>query len=248
MQLPDGIEKLLPIKVIERAYDDVASGPAKEAGKIAVDVVKTARLFLAPFQIAATFQDRFERMLERIRNRVPEQRQIQAPAEVVGPAIEHMRHLEDINPLWQMFEELLTSSVDAESLVKVHPSFTHLIAQISRDEAMILYKLRNVEFKIVDVLDLNQEEQRFENRKVEESTIPSSELLQPDQLGLSYSHLYFLSLVEWPVHKQDPIRDDQGRQTGVRRYSTMRLTEFGKLFVSACVPKEGFRERDRSVA
>jgi len=240
MQLPDGIEKLLPAKVIEKVYDDVASAPAKEASKIAVDLVKTARLFLAPIQIAATFQDRFERLLERVRNRVPEQRQIQAPAEVVGPAVEQMRYLEESSPLWQMFEELLTSSVDAEAVAKVHPSFTHLIAQISRDEAMILYRLRSIEFKIVDVLDLNKKEQRFENRKVEESTIPTSELIQPDQLGLSYSHLYFLSLVEWPVHKQDPILDDQGRQTGVRRYSTMRLTEFGKLFVSACVPNEGF--------
>jgi hypothetical protein len=91
------------------------------------------------------------------------------------------------------------------------------------------------------MLDLNEKEQRFENRKVEESTIPLSELLQPDQLGLSYSHLHFLNLVEWPVEKQDPIRDEQGRQTGVRRSSSMRLTEFGRLFVSACVPQGGFR-------
>ena len=241
MQLPDGIDKLLPAKIIEKVYDDVASAPAKEASKIAVDLVKTARLFLAPIQLAAAFQDRFERLLERVRNRVPETRQVQAPGEVVGPAVQHMRYLDDTSPLWQMFEELLTSSVDAESIATVHPSFAHLISQISRDEAIILYRLRSVEFKIVDVLDLNEREGRFENRKVEESTIPTSELLLPDQLGLSYSHLYFLSLVEWPVDKQDPILDDQRRQTGVRRYSTMRLTEFGKLFVSACVPDEGFR-------
>lgn len=241
MHLPDGIEKLLPVKVVEKLYDEVASPPAKEVGKVAVDLVKTARLFLAPIQLAAAFQDRFERLLERVRDRVPEPRQIQAPAEVVGPAIEHMRYLDDTSPLWQMFEELLTSSVDAESIAAVHPSFAYLISQLSRDEAIILYRLRSVEFKIVDVLDLNAREGRFENRKVEESTIPMSELVLPDQLGLSYSHLYFLSLVEWPVHKQDPILNDQGHQTGIRRYSTMRLTEFGKLFVSACVPDEGFR-------
>ena len=32
----------------------------------------------------------------------------------------------------------------------------------------------------------------------------------------------------------------EGAQVGIRRYSTMRLTEFGKLFVSVCVPDEGF--------
>ncbi len=57
--LPDGIEKLLLAKVIDRAYDDVASIPAREASKIAVDLVKTARLLLAPIQLAAAFQDRF---------------------------------------------------------------------------------------------------------------------------------------------------------------------------------------------
>src|SRR5947208_2257652 len=58
VQLPDGIEKLLPVKVVENLYDDVASAPAKEVSKVAVDLVKTARLFLAPIQLAAAFQDR----------------------------------------------------------------------------------------------------------------------------------------------------------------------------------------------
>jgi hypothetical protein len=45
--------------------------------------------------------------------------------------------------------------------------------------------------------------------------------------------------VTWPVENQDPIM--QGlEQVGVRRYSTMRLTHFGRLFVSVCVPEDGF--------
>jgi hypothetical protein len=139
MLLPDGIEKLLPAKVIEKVYDDIGSATAKEMSKIAVDLVKTARLFLAPIQLAAAFQDRFERFVARVRNRIPEERQRQAPAEVVGPAVEHMRYLDEDSPLWQMFEELLVSSVDIEALAKVHPSFAHLIEQLSRDEAVILY-------------------------------------------------------------------------------------------------------------
>lgn len=83
-------------KVIEN--DDVASAPAREASKIAVDLVKTARLFLAPLQLAATFQDRFECLLERVRKRVPENKTVQAPAEVVGPAVEQMKYLDDSDP------------------------------------------------------------------------------------------------------------------------------------------------------
>ncbi|MCI0427736.1 MAG: hypothetical protein L0Z46_06960, partial [Nitrospiraceae bacterium] len=70
---------------------------------------------------------------------------------------------------------------------------------------------------------------------------PAADLWQPAQVGLYYSHLSSLSLVEWPVHKQEPILNPEGAQTGVRRQSTMRLTEFGRLFVSACIPEGGFR-------
>jgi hypothetical protein len=239
---PEVIKQLLPAPVVEKAYDDLASQPAKEGSKVAVDLVKTARLLLAPFQLAAAFQDRFERrVVERIRTGVPEDRRIQAPAEIVGPAIQNMQYLDDDNPLWQMYEELLMASVDSEAVSKVHPSFVYLISQLSRDEAMILYRLRAGEFEVIDTLDLNQEENRFENRVVEESSIPSTDLWQPDQVELYYSHLSSMSLVEWPVHTQDPVYDAEGVQTGIRRHSTMRLTEFGGLFVSACIPDGGFR-------
>lgn len=239
--LPDGIEKLLPTKVIEKAYDDVASPPAREVSKIAVDLVKTGRLLLAPIQLAAAFQDRFERVVERIRSRVPEERQREAPAEIVGPALQQMRYLEEENPLWQMFEELLTRSVDSEAMPKIHPSFAQLISHLSRDEAVILWRLQTKEFKVVDRLHLNRRENRFENRIVETSDISEADLWQPEQIGLLYSHLDSLSLVEWPVEKQEPIHGADGVQTGIRRYSTMRLTDFGRLFVAACIPPTGFR-------
>ena len=65
--IPDGIEKLLPTKILERAYEDVLSKPAKEIGRFAQDLAKTGRLLLAPIQLTAAFQDRFVRVIERIR-------------------------------------------------------------------------------------------------------------------------------------------------------------------------------------
>jgi hypothetical protein len=238
--LPDGIEKLLPAKVIEKAYDDVVSPPAQQVSKIAVDLVKTARLLLAPIQLAAAFQDRFEGVLERIRERVPEERQRQAPAEIVGPALQQMQYLDEANPVWQMFEELLARSVDSDAISTVHPSFVQLVSQLSRDEAIILLRLRTSDFKTVDTLDYNRKENRFSNRIVETSDIPEADLWRPEQIGLYYSHLESLSLVGWPVEKQEPIYGVDGVQTGIRRFSSMRLTEFGRLFVAACIPGAGF--------
>jgi len=241
--LPDNIDKILSSETVTKIYKDAASKPVKEISKIGVDVVKTARLFLAPFQLAAAFQDRFERFLcEKVIKRVPEQRYVQPPPELVGPAVQHMRYLDYENPLWEMFEELLICSIDKQSLPKAHPAFTHIIAQLSRAEAVILYRLRGEEFHVVDTLEYIQQENRFVNRKIESSDIPTQGLYLPDQLELYYSHLESLNLVTWPVYKQDPILNEQKRQTGLRRFSKMNLTDFGKLFVSACVPEEGFRE------
>jgi len=234
------LRSLLPENLVEKTYEDILSEPAKEIGKLGRDVVKTARLFLAPFQVAASFQDQFERALERITNRVPEDRRISPPPEVVGPSLEHMKFLEEDNPLWQMFEELLSRSIDKNEIQTIHPSFSHIITQLSRDEAIILYRLKDFTFEVVDKMDLNQSENRFENRQIEQSNLPTKDLYLPEKLDLYYSHLESLSLVSWPVYKQDPIRDSNGKQTGIRRYSRMHITEFGRLFIDACIPEQGF--------
>lgn len=244
MPLPEDLDKLLPAKVLEKAYDDAASPAAKEVGKVALDLVKTARLLLAPFQLAAAFQDRFARVVERIRTRVPEEKQVAPAGEVVGPAVRHMQYVDEDNPLWKMFEELLTRAVDADSTERVHPSFGHLISQLSRDEAIILYKLRGDRaFSVVDTMDYHKGTNRFFNRKYEHSTLPTADLQYPGQMDTYYSHLESLSLVTWPVERQEPILRNGLEQIGVRRYSTMRLTEFGRMFVSVCVPEEGFESR-----
>jgi hypothetical protein len=236
----DEISKILDKKVTEKIYDDVFSNSGKEISKIGVDLVKTARLLLVPLQITAAFQDRFEKLIERIKTRIPEEQYIEAPAEIVGPAIEKMRFLDDKSLLWQMFEELLTRSVDKLEASKSHPAFVHIISQLSRDEAFILFKLKTTDFEIIDTMDLNEDGSKFENRRFEKSDIPSAELFLPEMINLYYSHLESLSLVTWPVNKQEVIKNALGFQTGIRRYTKMHLTEFGKLFVSVCIPQKGF--------
>lgn len=237
----DLIKTFCPEKVLEKAYEDLASPAAKEIGKIASDVAKTTRLLLAPFQIAAAFQNRVELMIKRISARVPEQRQLSPPSEIIGPALEQMRYIDDKTPLWQMFEEIITRSVDKDEVATVHPSFIYIVSQLSRDEAVILYRLKESNFEIVDVMDYNAEVNQFENRRIEENNLPIDALVLPDKLNLYYSHLDSLSLVAWPVYRQDPINNTEGRQTGIRRWSRMHLTEFGRLFVAACIPEQGFR-------
>src|SRR5262249_27214530 len=134
---------------------------------------------------------------------------------------------------------VLTKAVDKDQSASIHPSFTHIISQLSRDEAWILYRLRDRPFKVVDQMDYNQTDNRFYNRTIISSELPTDELYLSDKIELSYSHLESLSLVTWPVQTQTPIWN-AGVQTGTRRESQMMLTEFGRLFVSASIPEKGF--------
>lgn len=234
------------MKIIEKVYDDVLSGAAKEIGGISADLVKVARLILSPIQIGAAYQDRLRRMVERIAIKVPEERRVEPQPEVIGPALEQMKYLDDRNPLWCMFEELFCKSIDEDNAGSVHPSFTHIISQLSRDEALILWLLSDSDFQVTDYLDFNRAQNRFENRQIEEGNLPTKNLFLPNKLDLYYSHLESLNLVAWPVYKQEPVKDSSGIQIGLRRYSRMHLTEFGKLFAAACIPTDGFSEGDRN--
>ena len=137
------IGKLIPQETIGKLYDDLLSDTAKEVGKVGVDIVKTARLILAPLQVTAALQDRFVEMVQRIQGRVPEDKQIEPPAEVVGSVLEHMRYLDESSALWSMYEEVLTKAIDKDENSNIHPSFAHIVSQLSRDEAWILYRLRD---------------------------------------------------------------------------------------------------------
>jgi len=201
------VEKVISSKVVERAYDDAISSPMVEISKVGVDVVKSARLLLAPLQIAASFQDRFEVFLKNLNMRVPEQDLVQAPAEVSAVSLEKMKYLDSENPLWKMFEELLINASSSKTQSNVHPSFATIISQLSPDEAVMLYELSFNNFEIEDKLDLNHANNRFENRVITKNTIPLDLLVNPDSLEIYYAHLESLSLVQWPVIKEEPVWD-----------------------------------------
>jgi hypothetical protein len=231
-----GIGEALNSKAVEKAYDDAGSKPAKQLGKFAEDALKTIRLLSFPIQIASALQDKFEKTLKRAVDKVPQERLIPPQLHILGPIYENIKYMDDNSILYELFEELLARSIDSERIGEAHPSFFHIIAQLSHDEAIILLELKKDEFEVVDTLDLDREKDLWANRKIEKTTIPEEKLLFPTNFEMHILHLVSLSLVQWPVTKQDPIKDGD-RQIGVRRYSNIQLTEFGKFFVNACVPE-----------
>ena len=187
------VSKVIDSKVVENTYNDALSPGLKELGKVGVDLAKTARLLLAPLQIAATFQDRLERFLREMNERVPESRRIEVTPEISGPAIESMRFLDESNVLWDLFKEVLFKSADQKYVELVHPSFVQIIKQLTSDEALLLLKLDVDSFYQVYTQDLDRKKNNFVNRKTESSTIPVDELFSPESMGIYYPHLESVS-------------------------------------------------------
>jgi len=239
-----GIAEALNSKVAENVYDDALSKAAKQFGEFGGDFIKAARFVLFPIQIFAAMQNRLEKTLEHVCNDVPSERRITPPPlQIIGPIFENIKYMDDNSILYELFEELLARSVDFERIAEAHPSFIHIIAQLSHDEAIMLHELKKNDFDVVYTMDLNNEKQRFENRIIEESTIPVGKLLFSNKAEMYYSHLESLSLVKWPVTDTEYLRDDKDKQTGIRHHSKIHLTDFGKFFVNACIPEGGFRNK-----
>jgi hypothetical protein len=237
----DDIANILGAKTLEKAYDDAASNPMKEVGKAATDILKTLRLFTAPFQLAASYQDRLERYLDRVRNNVPQEKQIECHPIIAGPIIDKFKYLDEDNKLTALFLNLLEKAINIDTVNEAHPAFIHIIDQLSPDEAYILYILRDSDINIVDTLDLNKENNVFKNLKVIEGGFPKEKLILPNSFEIYYSHLESLNLITWPIIKQDGIwNETRTIQIGVKRSSKITTTEWGKLFIKACIPEHGF--------
>lgn len=235
----DELGNIVGAKTVEKIYDDGLSTATKESGKALTDIAKSLRLFTLPFQLAASLQDRLDRYFQKVRNEVPNDRQIDSPPMIAGPIIERLKYLEENNHLTELFLNLLARSIDTERINEAHPAFIHVIDQLSPDEAIILFELRSKDIKVVDTMDYDIEKNFFSNRQIRDGGFPVEKLTFPDKFSMYYDHLESLSLISWPMDKQVPIIENN-IQTGITRYSYLTTTEFGKLFTKACVPDQGF--------
>lgn len=238
----DFIEKIAEKLPVRQAYDDLVSPPAKQLGTLAEEILKTLRLALIPFQFTAAYQDRVTHFIDKSVRKVPDERRIAPPPQILGPVLEGIRYEPEDTPIDEMFSALLSNSMDSENVNKAHPSFPIIINQLSRDEAVILKELKLQEFKTVETYDLNREknddpeEPDWINRKVEkELDFPLDKLFLPDNFTFYTDHLWHLGLACFTRTHAEPISDGSGKQTGSREFRTYHLMSLGRSLVEACI-------------
>lgn len=238
----DKLANILGQETVKRIYEDGASHPLQETSKIAVDMVKAFRLLTAPIQLLAAYQDRLSKYFDRVRLSVPEENQIEAPASLSGPIIERLKYLEETNYLTDMYLNLLTRAIDKDRVNEAHPAFFHVIDQLSPDEAMLLYLIgKEPIFYDYDTEIVHQDGQflRWGNTEIKRDTTAKEKIAFISHFDMYINHLRALNLLEWTKIKEEGIWTEKV-QTHTSVKTKIYLNEFGRLFVKACIPENGF--------
>jgi hypothetical protein len=100
------LAKQLPM---EAMYKDAVGPAAKQVGQFAEDLVKVLQLALAPVQAVAALQDRYRHFIDTSIRRIPQERRIAPPPQILGPVIEGVRYEPEGTPIDQMYSQLLST-------------------------------------------------------------------------------------------------------------------------------------------
>lgn len=233
----DDVAKNLPINDL---YRDLAQPSAQQVGQALGNVVKVARLLLAPIDLLAAHEGRWQRHLERIARKVPEERRIEAHPQIVGPTLERLRYVDEQDLLAEMFINLLARAMDRERVSEAHPAFTTIIGQLSPDEALVLLYLKQRDFRLHHSVPFNADTKMFLPGTCILNEFPIAELAFPQNYEIYLDHLNSLNLLVFVTKEpqEHVFEGEPPRQVGniIKRH--VRLSGFGKLLAKACVPDE----------
>ncbi|WP_254506629.1 Abi-alpha family protein [Anatilimnocola floriformis] len=233
-----GVGEVLNSEVANKAYDDGLSNAMKSTGEGLTDVVDGLRLFLLPFNLLSIARVRILRFMGIVRNDVPPERQIEAAPEIAGPVLEKLRYQRDDDPLTELYLNLLKRAIDKERRDEAHPAFASIIAQLSADEALFLYRV----WKIAK--DLRHSRLPLFFQANYQGTGPFGK-----NFDLYLTHLRGLTLLEQPEvklqHRQQIYSGgiEDSDFTGIRveqkiNRNEIKLTPLGRLFCQAVLPDQ----------
>ena len=233
----DDVGKVVPIAEI---YRDVAQPAAREVGEALGNAAKVARFALAPVDFLAAQHQRWKRYLERVADKVPEERRVEAHPQLAGPVFAGLQYVEETSINAELFINLLARAIDRERVSEAHPAFAQLISQLSPDEALILFHLKQRSFEFRQHAVYRPESNTFEPRTTTHNEFPLHELVFPGNFTLYMDHLHSLNLAGiWQDGNQETIMEGASSlQTGVNIKSLTTLESFGRMFVQACVPDD----------
>lgn len=243
-----GVGKLADSKLVNKIYDDALHPAFQQLGMFGEEVIKTARLLLIGVPFGAKLFDRLHKRIQAIGEGVPEERRVEAAPEVVFPALQQLILYSDDNPVHRLYIELLKRAIDKSRCHEAHPAFVKIIDQLSPDEAMVMYFSRDgwVIAERQETLWRGASDAASSYDGIHPRISPDKvqQLVFPVNLLAYISHLIALGIFEWNGNG-DSSRWPANQNTDaltiprqIRMTNHARLSEFGRLFVQACIPED----------
>lgn len=230
-----GAGEIINSQIAKWTYEDGLSSSVKQVGALTTDTLKALRLFTAPLQLLAAYQDRFEKFCDRVRERVPESEQCEAAPEIARPVMEAFASTSDDSPMMSMFEELMAKAIDQREAKKLSPEFPRIVSSLSPLQALLISRLREAEQFTDDLRD------RKRNLIVQRvgASFKFDEFGGPDHHLTLVQDLEHKKLVTILANQEVPDGKYPGIQTpeGLKlQRMLIRLSMYGKWFADAVSP------------
>jgi len=228
---PEEIVALIGKDTVLQIYKDSLSNPLSEVSSILTDLIKTVRLFTAPLQVIATLQERLQKYLKQISDRVPPDKIISPDTAYSGQIIQKLTFIDDNHYLKDYYLNLLEKSINADHLNIAHPAFPSIIQQLSPDEIKLLEFMKENDIESTYAFDI-VDDGKYENEELLETNCKPDLLYFPEHRRMYLDHLQILNLTRIKkIHRNN--RAHEGYQSHTRK-NKVELSDFGLLFMKAC--------------
>ncbi|MFJ7855273.1 DUF4393 domain-containing protein [Peribacillus frigoritolerans] len=125
------------VKPVSQAIDNLTNPGTKTVGQSFADLFDLllgSHVFIArekQIHRQSLKLEKYKSDIQEKLERIPKEKQIEAPLHVIGPAIEAAKFYIEADELSDMFSNLISSSFNVDEVSNVHPSFTEIIKQLS---------------------------------------------------------------------------------------------------------------------
>lgn len=186
-------------------------------------------------------------------SKVPEDLKKEPSSQIVLTTLENAKYCVEEKELRDLFTAVLTASVDSSQIV--HPSFPHIISQMSPiDARMMKYLVRQSYFPICDIVRMKKNSSSLTVLR-QNVFMAGPESISATDKSLSISSLLALGLVEIPIDlcladEQYEIFRTSEQYLDLLRSNIpselqfdgkiVRLSSLGKLFASCCITQHAY--------
>ena len=231
----EGITKA--VEVVGEGIVLPAVQPSAQAGGKALGTLMNAfNLLFAPLERAhlrsEAKTERLRRELAKGFEEIPPERQVEPPLEVVGPALESLKYVED-ETLQDMYTSLLLSTMDSETQLAAHPAFVRIISELSPFDAKNLKEI--YETIVFSGRPLSLYSNPPDDGSVYRRSLDNFERLKLIRVDSDLENFVRCSLSDYErtIRLGAPVALMQ--TPDIIKY--IEMTNFGQDFCSTCIPK-----------